>query len=72
MQLPFPPILAALVGLVAAAVFMGAFIHWIALLHASLSKHGGDFLGPPTRRQDLGAGDDQVAEFVDLRASSRV
>jgi hypothetical protein len=50
MEASFPPALAVFVGLFAAAFFTSAFTHWIALLHTTLAKHGGSFLGPPGRR----------------------
>ena len=50
MQAGFPPVLAAFVGVLAAALFTSALTHWVALLHTTLAKHGGSFLGPPVRR----------------------
>lgn len=55
MQPDFPPVLALFAGLLAAALFTSALTHWMALLHATLAKHGGSFLGPPGRRLLLAA-----------------
>lgn len=50
MQHSVPPILAAILGVVAAMIFMSPFVHWLALVQTSLVKHGGVFLGPAKRR----------------------
>jgi hypothetical protein len=51
----FPPVLAVLIGVLAAGLFTSAFAHWMALLHTTLAKHGGSYLGPPGRRLLLAA-----------------
>ncbi len=50
MQPSIPPFLAAILGVVAAMIFMSPFVHWLALVHTSFAKHGGIFLGPAKRR----------------------
>jgi hypothetical protein len=43
MQQSLPPFLAAILGVIAAMLFMSPFVHWLALVQTSLAKHGGDF-----------------------------
>jgi hypothetical protein len=50
MQHSFPPFLTAILGVIAAMFFMSPFVHWLALLQTSFTKHGGHFLGPRKRR----------------------
>ena len=50
MQQSLPPFLAASLGVIAAMIFMSPFVHWLALVHTSFAKHGGNFLGPAKRR----------------------
>jgi hypothetical protein len=50
MQQPLPPFFAAILGVIAAMIFMSPFVHWLALVQTSLTKHGGVFLGPAKRR----------------------
>ena len=50
MQHSVTPILAAILGVVAAMIFMTPFVHWLALIQTSLAKHGGVSLGPGKRR----------------------
>jgi hypothetical protein len=50
MQQSLPPFLAAILGVIAAMIFMSPFVHWLALVQTSFAKHGGNFLGPPNRR----------------------
>jgi hypothetical protein len=44
------PILIAALGFFAGSVVAQQVLRWIALLSVAISKHGGDFLGPPRRR----------------------
>jgi hypothetical protein len=50
MQQSGPPFLAAILGVIAAMIFMSPFVHWLALVQTSFAKHGGNFLGPAKRR----------------------
>jgi hypothetical protein len=50
MQQSLPPFLAAILGVIAAMIFMSPFVHWLALVQTSFAKHGGNFLGPAKRR----------------------
>jgi hypothetical protein len=50
MQISLPPFLAAILGVLAAMVFMSPLVHWLALVRTSLARHGGMFLGPAKRR----------------------
>jgi hypothetical protein len=38
------------IGFVAGIIFVPMITHWAALLGVVPRRHGGDFLGPPTRR----------------------
>lgn len=50
MQHSVPPFLTAILGVLAAMIFMSPFVHWFALVQTSWAKHGGAFLGPDKRR----------------------
>jgi hypothetical protein len=50
MQQSLPPFLAAILGVIAAMLFMSPFVHWLALVQTSFAKHSGVFLGPAKRR----------------------
>jgi hypothetical protein len=50
MQISLPPFLAAILGVLAAMVFMSPLVHWLALVRTSLAKHGGMLPGPAKRR----------------------
>jgi hypothetical protein len=50
MQQTLPPFLAAILGVIAAMLFMSPFVHWLALVHTSFAKHSGVFSGPAKRR----------------------
>jgi len=50
MQNSLPPFFPAILGVLAAMIFMSPFVHWLALVQTCFAKHGGVFLGPVKRR----------------------